>query len=394
MGSAGVKNLEVHGAKLRITFYIAGERCREVLELEPTKSNIAAAAKLLARIEREIANGVFDYLAEFPHSKRAKAMAKAVSTPQGKTFGEACTAYLATLTMKPPATVSQYTNALGVWKGLFGENTPLLDITYDRIAEVVGSTPWSGPKLLNNYLVPLRGVFDMEYRGRRAIDNPMAGVKNAKVPKKKPDPLSPEERDLVLADMRLRQDPRVWAYFAWQFATGMRVEETIALRWSDIDERSGTARVQRVRTFKGSERDETKTGAERDVILTPAALEALAVMKPYTKLKGGDIFEHPELGKPWHDDRAQRETYWAPTLKRLGIRARRAYATRHTCATAGLMAGVNPAFMAEQLGHSVRMFLETYSRWIRGVQDKAQIALLAQATATAPITAPNREAAA
>lgn len=383
-----MKNLEVHGDKLRVTFFVAGKRCRETLLLEPTKANIAAAAKRLARIERDIARGAFDYAAEFPESKRAQALGK----PLGKTFDQACTAYLATLAMKPPATVSQYTNALKVWQGLLGAETPILDIEHAKISEVIGATPWKGPKLLNNYLVPLRGVFAMEYRGRRAIDSPMLGIENASVTKKKPDPLSVEERDLVLAEMRKRYDVRVWAYFAFMFSTGMRVEEAIALRWSDIDERRGTARVQRVRTFKGSERDGSKTHAERDVILTPAALEALSVMKPFTKLKAEDIFESPITGRPWHDDRSQRETFWQPTLKRLGIRARRAYATRHTCATAALMNGVNAAFMAEQLGHSVRMFLDTYSRWIRGSHDAAQVALLAQATATAPSTAPSAAA--
>ena len=51
-------------------------------------------------------------------------------------------------------------------------------------------------------------------------------------------------------------------------------------------------------------------------------------------------------------------------LMRLGIRWRRPYCTRHTYCTAALMAGVNPAYIAAQAGHSVKMLLEVYARWL------------------------------
>ncbi|AIV73967.1 putative phage integrase [Burkholderia pseudomallei] len=40
----------------------------------------------------------------------------------------------------------------------------------------------------------------------------------------------------------------------------------------------------------------------------------------------------------------------------------------HCYATAMLMAGMTPAFCAKQLGHSVEMFLTTYSKWIDGIR--------------------------
>ncbi|MCQ0168409.1 integrase [Pseudomonas sp. S12(2018)] len=56
-------------------------------------------------------------------------------------------------------------------------------------------------------------------------------------------------------------------------------------------------------------------------------------------------------------------------LKALGIRERRQYDTRHTYATMCLMAGMNPAFIASQLGHSVEMLLSTYAKWISSSSD-------------------------
>lgn len=374
------KNVEIHGGSVRIVFYHQGKRCRESLGIAPTAANIAAAGARLRKLEKAIVRGTFVYEAEFPDSLRVRRAATAEKAAQ-RTFEQACESYLKTLSSRTPATISQYTNAIKVWKRLLGADTPVADLTHGRVAEAIGGHPWAGAKLKNNYMIPLRGLFRMEFPGRLAAENPMIGIDNSAVVKKRPDPLSTDERDDILADMRKRYDPRVAAYFSWMFATGMRPQEAIALRWEDIDRRLGIAHVRRVRTFKGSERDGSKTNTERDVLLTPAALDALAVMKPYTQLKSADIFENPITGQPWHDDRAQRDTYWAPTLKRLGIRTRRAYATRHTCATAALMAGVNPAFMAAQLGHSQRMFLDTYSRWVTGRHDAAQLEILARASA-------------
>ena len=33
------------------------------------------------------------------------------------------------------------------------------------------------------------------------------------------------------------------------------------------------------------------------------------------------------------------------------------------------MAGMNPAFIAQQLGHSVQMLLSTYARWLNSTTD-------------------------
>ena len=84
----------------------------------------------------------------------------------------------------------------------------------------------------------------------------------------------------------------------------MRPEEAIALRWQDIDSNSATVHVQRVRTFRGSEREGSKTHAERDVDLVPRALEALGAMKAFTFMKRDaqgrevDVFENPVTGTP------------------------------------------------------------------------------------------------
>ena len=61
----------------------------------------------------------------------------------------------------------------------------------------------------------------------------MIGIENMALVRKLPDPLSRDDRDAILTDMREHFDERVLAYFQWMFFTGMRPEEAIAIRWSD-----------------------------------------------------------------------------------------------------------------------------------------------------------------
>lgn len=398
MGRDG-KGVEIRETSIRLSFSWKRQHYRETLTIngmpaEPTQANIKFAHRLRAKIAAEIRAGTFELAEHFPDSPRAVKTAPAV-----RTFGDLADSWLKTKGELSDATRSQYENAIVIWKGMLGTDTPIDALTHEVIATKIGEHPWASAKLLNNYLIPLRGALGLHYRGPLAAMDPMIGIENRKVLKRPPDPLSPEERDLVLADLKKRHDPRVWAYFAFAFFTGMRPEEIIALRWDDIDWRRQQARVQRVRTFKGSERDDTKTGVIRDVDLVPQAIEALKVMRPFTEMKRDedsgepvDVFENPVTRRPWHDERSQRDHYWKPSLKRLGIRARRAYCTRHTFCTAALMAGVQPAYIASQAGHSVQMLLSTYARWIPGADGGVQKRLLAEAMKPAAAPDAPREA--
>ena len=135
-------------------------------------------------------------------------------------------------------------------------------------------------------MIALRGIFGLEYRGVASVNIPLIGVENVPVLKKLPDSMNMDERDSILTNMLGQYDARVHAYFQWMFYTGMRPEEAIALRWSVIDWTREVVRVQRVRTFKGSERSKTHT--ERDVDLVPEVIKAPethrmpAALRPHT----------------------------------------------------------------------------------------------------------------
>jgi site-specific recombinase XerD len=71
----------------------------------------------------------------------------------------------------------------------------------------------------NNYLIALRGIFGLEYRGATAINNPLNGIENMAIVKKLPDPLSKEEHDRILNEMTESFDERVVAYFTFSSRT-------------------------------------------------------------------------------------------------------------------------------------------------------------------------------
>jgi integrase len=121
----------------------------------------------------------------------------------------------------------------------------------------------------------------------------------------------------------------------------------------------------------------TKTNRVRDVALSESALAALGRQKAHTFMKGSDapVFSNPLTGLPWPDEQRQRRMYWTPTLRNVRLRHRDAYQTRHTFATTLLMGGVNPAWIAKQLGHAnTGMLFKVYARWIDGADKGAEAA--------------------
>jgi hypothetical protein len=57
---------------------------------------------------------------------------------------------------------------------------------------------------------------------------------------------------------------------------------------------------------------------------------------------------------------------WRTTLKKLPLRYRKAYATRHTSVSWNLMLGKNPLRVAKEHGHSVATMWRVYAAWMDG----------------------------
>jgi len=176
------------------------------------------------------------------------------------------------------------------------------------------------------------------------------------------DPFSRDEQASILGAC----SGQVQNLFRFAFWTGMRTSELVALNWSDIDWERGVIQVTNVLTQDSEEFEVPKTAAgRREIKILPPALEALIAQKPFTLLKGQEVFQNPRHSERWQGDQPIRQSYWTPTLVKAEVRYRRPYQTRHTYASMMLSAGESPMWVANQMGHSDwSMITKVYGKWI------------------------------
>ena len=164
-------------------------------------------------------------------------------------------------------------------------------------------------------------------------------------------------------------DVMLYWYFEGAFWTGARPSEMIALLWSDVDLEKGTMSITKGRV-RGILQNKTKTSKSRLVYLNDNALSAFKNARALNR--GNEYVFVKADGSHWNHESNMRSVMRSAT-QATHIRHRPAYNTRHTYATILLMNGINPAFAANQLGHSLLMFTKIYSRWIHGEQSRNEI---------------------
>jgi len=357
VGGRQLSNIEIHRGKIRIYFRLDGKLRRKTLGIPPTKANLEYASKLVAEIKDRIRRGGFAWEDYWPED--------ALPAPELKdappTFICIAKEYLASIDYLAPSTVQAYKQALNFYFIPWLGDKPVAEITYGQLAKLVSANLGHlSLKTRNNALTPLRGVFDLAFADGHIDTNPALRLKFAKIQRAPPDPFSAEERDRILDWFRLHH-PGWCEYFEFAFFSGLRTSELVGLQWGDIDWRRNLVRVQRARVRHQIKI--TKTGAIRDVELNARALAALQRQRAKTQLRGEWVFRQPATGEQILDDRPPRRVF-TQALRALGIRHRSAYNTRHTYATTCLAAGVKPAWIASQLGHSIDMLFRHYARWI------------------------------
>lgn len=352
--AAKYPGVQLHNGKLRIWFMWQGKQTFEPLYLEPTPTNYSAAARLRKEISDKIKYKIFNYAEYFPDSPRAR-------QTQSVNFEHVANNWLKTLVGKAPSTINGYKKIINRYLLPELGSQLIKDIKFSDLAVLLSSFNVSA-KTRNNILTPIRQIFEMAHIDGDIDINPTVKLKTSKTQKEPPDPLTMDEMESVISYMGKHYPEQIKNYFEFAFFAGMRTSELIALRWQDIDWKTKTIRVQRAKVLQQIK--QTKTYVIRDVELNSRALSALKRQKQHTFLANEWIFLNPNTDKQYTDDRPVRRWAWIPTLKALGIRHRPAYNTRHSCATMMLMAGSNPAWAAKQLGHSIEVFLKTYSKWM------------------------------
>tara|TARA_R110000803_G_scaffold12171_6_gene35474 strand:+ start:218 stop:1360 length:1143 start_codon:yes stop_codon:yes gene_type:complete len=212
---------------------------------------------------------------------------------------------------------------------------------------------WS-PKYRKNLLGPLSKLFNYF----EIQPNPCKGVLDtSSVGSRKQSRFKPyKPLEIVKILDRLQGDSKY--YFQFAFATGMRHQEILALKWSDID--GSIATVQRcISNYRIEERVKTDF-IGREVLLNGSALDA--IHKAQTRWGKGFVFPQPD--GDYYKKPKRFRLAWIKAHERSSVEYRPMKTTRHTRASELLSKGVNPAKAAKQLGHDKETFLKTYADYL------------------------------
>lgn len=387
MGRVG-SGVEARETSIRLSFTWNGQQRKETLKTDgkpmaPTPGNLKYAARLAAEIKEKIRHDRFVYADYFPASPNA-------TTGQGVTVGDRLDLWLKLQTDKADSTQKGYRVAIDWWKTHIGAKAIKGLVHSDILDALSKEATWTG-KTRNNKTSVLRLALDLAIRDHVIAQNPIQGLESAPHQRQQADPFSIEEAEAIIAGLAKHYNEQISSYFGLKFYTGLRTSESLAMRWEWIDWRTKMMAVSEAIVL-GEHKLSTKTNIARQVQMNSRAMGFLQAQKAQTFLQTGGkgatkedwIFLDPRTGVRWADDEPPRETYWRPCLKRLGIRYRSPYETRHTYATMMLMAGVTPAYAARQMGHSVEMFLRTYARWLDGGQNALEMDKLETLIVPAP----------
>ncbi len=363
--------LESDHGRLLVSFQFRGKRCREYVGLSDSRENRRATQKLLREIELELATGRFDYVSRFPQSgnlERLGLTASPSAAPALAEFGKQWIEERRAAGRITDATAYDYELLFGAHV-LSSEiaNEPLDAIHDGHINALIGtlrSKPGVhkgsalGPRRINMVRGLLHAIFVTAQRRKVVSDNPVAYVEKLRERKSAVDPLTLEEVRSLLSVATGQEH----AIFTVLIFAGLRPSELLALRRQDISFERGVIIVARNLTRFGEGLPKTSY-SEREVDMLALVRAVLTEQQVRVGLKSTSVFcDSGGLPLSLKEVRSA----WFRLLRLARLRERPLYQCRHTHATLLLSEGLNPLYVAHQMGHStVAMIVRHYARWTR-----------------------------
>jgi integrase len=380
----GARRKDGGSRKLAFRLYFNGITSWEGMELidTPQDRDLAEAKALL--ISHEMNQGVFDYLAHFPNGNKAYLFRPDVPKPKAALTVRAYYQYWIkkqTARVRPHR-IKDYESQfrrhiLDTKTGnvQFG-NLPLQGLTVDRLKNLQDSV-----KAKNMKAATVNAVVHSSLRAllRDARGEGFISVDLYDRAFFKPLPLTdtegnidsytPEERELILQGFKEKRR-HFHAFVFHQFWTGSRPSETTALRWGQVDLLYSRFKVQRSRV-QGHEAGTKTKRSNREVIIHENLFEVLTAHRRsgveqsipplhvdpdsyvFTTLEGAPVDEENFYNREW-----------LPMLRRLNIRPRPFYNTRHSYASFMLSIGARVAFVAAQIGDSTKTVETNYAKYL------------------------------
>jgi len=246
-------------------------------------------------------------------------------------------------------------NLLDVWVAPYIGGVRLRDLGVQRITGYQSEIIAAGcsVKQANRALVALSAALSWAVRQNHLPSNPCARIRPRRVHEASPRPraIGVEQVEQLRAVMPTARDR---AMVSLLFYAGLRPGELLALRWSDIGERTITVD----RNYTAGELKGTKTGKRRSVVLIPAVGLELAELRPVDAHELDLIA--PNASGGFINLNNWRNRTWNPAVRAVGLDAdpKRGvarlspYDGRHSFASALIHEGRSIVEVAGQLGHS------------------------------------------
>ena len=369
---------------LYMDFFYRGVRCREQTALPDNVVNRKTVQTFLNRIQREIAQGTFDYAATFPSSQRAARFAKQEEEQKASPRSASHVQAAATVPSSPPFadfSVTWRAEMAPQWRRAhragvddifakhlnptfgekcFGEITKADVLNFRAaIAELPGrASKKLSASRINKVMCLLRQILN-EASERFQTPAAFRGITPLKARRPDVQPFSLEDVECICATIR----PDYRNYVLTRFYTGMRTGEINGLKWKHVDRERGLILVRE--TFAdGIAEEETKTEQSmRDIPMLPNVRAAIEAQWLQRDPKNPYVFSGSTANPI--DAHNFTNRVWYPLLRYLELEKRRPYQTRHTTATMMLASGENPEWIARLMGHAnTQMLFTVYSRFV------------------------------
>lgn len=259
-----------------------------------------------------------------------------------------------------PSTAQDYLNSIDNYLVPFFGSLHVQQLRWRHVLEFLEELGDVTVKRKHNVLIPLKRVCQEAVNSEQVQVSPFQGKTiEGRRNRHEPDPLTVKEISALLK----KADSQFANFIEFNCYTGLRTGEMLGLTWDCIDWVNGVVRVRENVVVKVRKGPKTAAG-RRDVTLLQPALDALQRQKSHSFMAGDAVFLNPVTGRPWDTSYQVRER-WVPLLKRAGVRYRRPYSMRDTYASLMLTSGLDPVWLANQMGHEDWATIRrTYAKWM------------------------------
>lgn len=343
---AKLRGVRAKGSGIEIRYQVGGQRRSLYLTKAPTAAGLADAARYRKRLIEQ------DLIGD--------------AETRSATFEQCCSDFLTDKAKSlKQSTLDGYQSKLEVyWSAL--ATLPIRSIRLADLKAIDRAMDWQSQKTRRDAHAVLRGVFSWAIGEDLATENPATRLDVGAWQRPEIDAFSDDERIAIMG--KLHAQFRV--FYGLMFETGLRTGELQALRWDQV----GTDAITVQASMYRGQLVTTKTHQARTVLLTA---EAKALLKGHTATRfdpSGFVFIS-QRGQPYAVDRSLTFVF-KRACKAAGVRYRRPYYCRHSFATRALMLGVEPSFLAQQMGDRLETVMRHYAKWISGERDLREMAKL------------------